>query len=146
MHLRKAILCLVLLGCCTTSFSQNLACPDIKTIQRVSGEFAWVTSQPGWEGYFAIPRFGRGHSDKIKFFKEARWLQLSNLNDATGVLECDYQGTYDDEVIRFVLSLNQTAQKPTGQNWACNFNPEFVPGPQCKCTGEASTCGAKPSN
>jgi hypothetical protein len=141
MTKRFVLICALLLA--ATANAAPFACPEVKTIQRISGEFSWITSEPGWEGFYAVPRFGRGQSSEIKYFKEARWIQLSNLNDAKGIVECDYVGNYNDEIIRFVLSMNQTTKKPTNLNWACEFNPDF-PGTQCKCTGEARVCVVEP--
>ncbi len=139
----KVVLLFLLLGANSLVMASQLACPDVRSIQRVSGQYAWVTAEPGWEGFFAVPRYGRGQSSEIKYFKEARWLQLSNLNNAKGIVECDYVGNYNDEIIRFVLSLNQNTQKPSNQHWFCEFNPEF-PGTQCRCSGEPHLCAVDP--
>lgn len=143
MRFFKTVLLGFLLLTSMAASATKITCPDLRDIQRVSGQYSWTTPTPGWEGFFASPYFGRGESVTLKYFKEARWLQLSNLNDSKGVLECDYVGNYNDEIIRFVLSMNQTTEKPRNQNWMCQFNPDF-PGQQCKCVGEAAQCWAEP--
>jgi len=114
-------------------------CPDVRTISRVQGEYAWKSTDGRWEGYFASPRYGRGESSHIKSFRQSRWMQLTNLNEALGMVECDYLGNYGDEVIRFAQVGTAATPKPQSTNWACQYNPSF-PGIQCTCSGEAAGC------
>lgn len=117
----------------------DIACPDVSSISRVPGEYAWESTDGRWQGYFASPRIGRGESANIKFFQQTRWIQLNTLPNSPGVVECDYLGNYDQEVIRFVSIDSTASAKPTGLHWNCEFNPE-VPGTQCLCTGDPGEC------
>lgn len=139
--MQRCFLCLLALGLfflAPLSHAMN-HCPDISTISRVQGEYAWKSTDGRWEGYFAKPRYGRGESSKIKTFQQGRWMQLTNLNEALGVIECDYLGNFDDEIIRFVQVGTAATPKPESLNWSCHFNPNY-PGVQCMCSGEAAGC------
>lgn len=114
-------------------------CPLPKDIQRVSGEYAWVSNDALFEGYFAAPQFGRGQSSQVTQFIEARWVQLTNQTNAQGMVECDYAGNVPDEVIRFTLLNAQAGPKPNANTWSCNFRPPF-PSPQCTCAGDPGIC------
>jgi hypothetical protein len=114
-------------------------CPDISTISRTPGEYAWQSTDGRWEGYFLLPRVGRGSSTQVVGFEEARWIQLTNLLNSSGVVECDYIGNNAGEIIRFVNNASTAMAKPTSNHWSCEFNSE-VPGTVCVCGGEASGC------
>jgi hypothetical protein len=132
-------LCSILLMLCSPFAFAKDACPEVGSISRVPGEYAWVSTDGRWEGYFVSPRIGRGDSNEVKNFRQARWIQLTNLIDSAGVVECDYQGNYGEEVIRFVQLSAASSEKPKSQNWSCELNPD-LPGTQCLCGGEATEC------
>lgn len=134
----KKILVACLL-CFTTSVLAQTTCPSVNSIKRTDGAYSWETSDPLWEGFFISPTFGRGHSTQITQFNQARWLQLSDLKNAKGVMECDYTGNHAGEIIRFVQVNHQASSKPTSQYWSCNSNTDF-PAEQCTCGGEVSQC------
>jgi hypothetical protein len=119
-------------------FAQS-TCPDPRTIKRTPGEYAWSSSDGRWEGYFASPRTGRGSSNLVLAFQEARWIQLTDLIDSPGITECDYRGNSMGEVIRFVSSTAEANQRPKDINWTCEQNPE-IPGVQCVCSGDPQSC------
>lgn len=120
-------------------FAAELICPPADTISRVPGEYAWESKDGRWQGYFAGPRVGRGSSTHVTDFQQTRWIQLNDLPDSYGVIECDYSGNFSDEIIRFV-SIDSTATKlPSGIHWSCDFNPQ-IPGTQCVCAGDPAEC------
>lgn len=137
MRLLLIISC-VLFVASATAFAGN-GCPNVKEIKRTSGEFSWYSLVPGWTGHFAYPMQGKGHSTEVKNFIEARWIQLTNLKDSQGYFECDYQGNYDDEVIRFMQAGTRANLKPTDNHWYCQLNPNF-PGTQCTCSMSTQLC------
>lgn len=132
------------LTCLLTVLAPVLACaletcPDISTISRIPGEYGWQSTDGRWEGYFLLPRVGRGNSSQVIGFEEARWIQLNNLINSAGIVECDYIGNGQGEIIRFVTNVSAAVPKPTDINWSCEFNPD-VPGTQCLCGGEPNGC------
>jgi hypothetical protein len=94
---------------------------------------------PGWSGQYVYPQQGKGSSTHVTRFVEARWIQLTNLEDSQGYFECDYQGNYDAEIIRFVQSGTRANVKPTDIHWSCQLNPHF-PGTQCICSASSELC------
>jgi hypothetical protein len=120
------------------AFAGN-GCPSVKEIKRTSGEFSWISQAPGWTGHFAYPQQAKGSSTHVTRFMEARWIQLTNLEKSQGYFECDYQGNYDDEMIRFVQAGTRANVKPTDSHWSCQLNPHF-PGVQCTCSTSTELC------
>lgn len=116
-----------------------IACPAVDDIQRVNGEYAWQSHNSLFEGYFAFPMVGRGQSSRVTQFLEARWIQLNDLNNPQGVVECDYAGNVAGEIVRFSLLNAQAGPKPNGYTWSCQYNPPF-PSTQCVCQGDSGTC------
>lgn len=114
-------------------------CPEASSITRVPGEYAWQSADGRWEGYFALPRTGRGDSNQVTFFLQARWIQLTDMLDSKGVVECDYTGNSNAETIRFVTNVSAATSKPRGPHWSCDFNPD-VPGTRCVCSGDSKDC------
>jgi hypothetical protein len=114
-------------------------CPSVSAIERTSGEFSWISKTPGWSGQYVYPMQGKGHSTHVTQFIEARWIQVNNLENAAGYVECDYRGNYDDEVIRFVQAGTRAQGKPTDIHWTCQLNPHF-PGVQCHCSASTQMC------
>jgi hypothetical protein len=117
----------------------NNTCPDVKEIKRTSGEYSWISYAPGWSGSYTSPIQGKGNSTHVTNFIEARWIQLSNLEDSQGYFECDYHGNYDGEIIRFVQVGTRANLKPTDNHWSCQLNPNF-PGVQCICSISTQHC------
>ncbi len=115
------------------------SCPGVKDIKRTSGEFSWTSQVPSWTGHYAFPLRAKGNSTEVTYFIEARWIQLTNLTESQGYFECDYQGNYDGEIIRFVQSGTHAGPKPTDTHWSCNLNPNF-PSPQCVCSAGSELC------
>ncbi len=136
---RYILLIASLLFTFSVSVYANNGCPTVKDIQRTSGEFSWFSKAPGWTGHFAYPQQAKGNSTHVLRFMEARWIQLTNLENSQGFFECDYQGNYDDEIIRFVQAGTRANVKPTDPHWACQLNPHF-PGVQCQCSAGAELC------
>ncbi len=124
--------------------ADTLHCPELTEISRVDGEYAWQTTNPLWEGYFAFPKVGIGQSSTVVSFLDARWVQLTDLKNAPGVVECDYAGNAPGEVIRFVLLNAQSSLKPHEYSWSCSFAPPF-PSTQCSCGGQPSQCNFEKS-
>ena len=136
--LLRTLLSILLIVISHSSIAAN-SCPDIKEIKRTSGEFSWTSDAPGWTGHFAYPQQAKGHSTHVTYFLEARWIQLTNLTDSQGYFECDYQGSYGDEVIRFVQAGTHANLKPKDIHWTCHLNPSF-PGTQCTCSMSTELC------
>ncbi|MFA6036789.1 MAG: DUF3757 domain-containing protein [Legionellales bacterium] len=141
MFVRMLLSSLLLLASFTSfaNMNANNTCPSLKEIKRTSGEYSWYSQAPGWTGHFAFPQHAKGNSTKVSGFIEARWIQLTNLENSYGYFECDYHGNYDGEVIRFVQAGTRADLKPTNINWYCNLNPHF-PGPQCVCSVSTELC------
>lgn len=116
-----------------------IACPEAQDIRRINGEYAWQSHNSLFEGYFAAPLYGRGQSSRIAQFLEARWVQLTDLTDPQGVVECDYAGNVPGEIIRFTLLNAQAGPKPDSFTWSCQFKPPF-PSAQCVCQGDPGSC------
>lgn len=129
----------ILLLCPLTLCAAEYVCPEVSSISRTPGEYAWESKDGRWQGYFASPRIGRGDSLTLKSFQQSRWVQLNNLLDSPGVVECDYLGSYGDEIIRFVSSDSAAMPRPTSTQWNCDFNPD-IPGTQCICSGQSREC------
>jgi hypothetical protein len=141
---------------CTTSLFAA-TCPPVATIQRIPGENRWVTSLPGWEGYFLAPTTGQGHSYRIARFSTASWVKTQDLADSLGFIQCDYIGNFagsDDldpsqapqgqvEVIRFTQTKTRTAtippHTPDQIAWNCTPTTRF-PQTTCQCTLELEHC------
>jgi hypothetical protein len=130
------IACLLMIN---AAWALPINCPELKDISRTNGEYAWQSQNSLWEGYFALPFYGRGDSSQVTNFLEARWIQLNNLKNPQGIVECDYAGNVPGEVIRFILLNAQGGPKPTDSAWACAFSPPF-PSAQCSCAGEPTQC------
>ncbi|MFI4955957.1 MAG: DUF3757 domain-containing protein [Gammaproteobacteria bacterium] len=114
-------------------------CPAPHDITRIDGEYAWRSNDSLFEGYFAVPQFGRGQSSEVTQFLEARWIQLTDLAKAKGFVECDYAGNVEGEIIRFSLLNAQAGPKPSAHTWSCSFHPPF-PSSQCTCAGDPGIC------
>lgn len=114
-------------------------CPELDQIKRVSGEYLWISKKPGWDGAFFLPFNGKGNSTQVTRFIGAQWIQVNNLTDGAGYVECDYKGNWDDEVIRFTQAGIHNTPKPTHPHWSCALNPNF-PGVQCTCSMGPSQC------
>lgn len=114
-------------------------CPSLDQIQRISGEYHWITKAPGWEGAFIAPHNGKGNSTQVIRFIGAHWIQVNNLTDGPGYVECNYQGNWDGEIIRFTQAGIHNTPKPTDQHWNCVLNPHF-PGVQCTCAMSPELC------
>ncbi|MGA2655813.1 MAG: DUF3757 domain-containing protein [Gammaproteobacteria bacterium] len=137
----KALSFIILLLSSTSLFAahSNANCPNLDEIKRTSGEYSWISYAPGWSGAFAFPQQGKGSSTHVAGFIEARWIQLTNLEDSQGYFECDYRGNYDGEIIRFVQAGTRANKKPTDNHWSCQLNPSF-PGVQCICSMSTERC------
>lgn len=133
----------ILVGCLLLLMAQSVmawnGCPRVADIQRTSGEYSWYSLVPGWTGAFIYPMQGKGSSTHVTQFIETRWIQLNNLDDSAGYFECDYQGNYDSEVIRFMQAGTMALPKPTHMHWSCQLNPHF-PGAQCVCSAGPELC------
>ena len=121
-----------------------VSCPDASDITRIDGEYAWQSHDSLFEGYFAMPQFGRGDSSQVTQFLEARWIQLTNLPNSPGFVECDYAGNVPGEIIRFGLLNAQAGPKPNSFTWSCSFKPPF-PSSQCTCAGDPGICAFEKS-
>jgi hypothetical protein len=75
-------------------YAKAATCPPINTIKRISGEYQWVTSEPGWNGYFIAPNAGRGRSYTVKSFLAASWVKTYDTIDSAGFIQCDYVGDF----------------------------------------------------
>lgn len=115
------------------------ACPEPKEIVRTPGENSWFSNKAGWEGGFYYPLPGTGHSTHISFFKEAQWIQVTNIETGLGHVVCDYQGNYQEEVIRIVQTREDITKRPKSVNWSCHINQTY-PSTACRCSGMASQC------
>lgn len=135
----RLITAALLLLCSPALFAAADTCPPLASISRTSGEYSWHSTDGRWEGYFVLPRVGRGSSNQVVAFQEARWIQLTDLRNSSGVVECDYAGNSPGEIIRFISNIAMATPKPTGNQWSCEFNPD-IPGTQCLCGGEALGC------
>lgn len=130
------LLCLPLLS---PAMNVPVQCPQPYEIKLTPGEYAWVTDDSRFEAYFVSPQAGRGFSTAVVGFAQARWMQLNNVPNSAGVVECDYAGNYGGEVIRVVQGDQQTSPKPMSQFWSCAYNPA-MPSTQCTCSGTLSQC------
>lgn len=129
------LLCLFL----NTSFAKITTCPPLELIQKTPGQNGWNTLLPGWQGRFDSPQIGQGFSDKVARFSEARWIKLNNLPDGPGKIECDYEGNYDGELIRFDQAGSYSTAKPTNDNWNCKVGATF-PTAICQCSMGVDYC------
>lgn len=116
-------LLLTLLTLSLAFVSQHLpaaTCPSIDSIKRVSGEYQWVTTEPGWTGYFIAPTTGRGRSYVVKMFLNATWVKAYDTIDSAGFIQCDYIGD-------FGYKKNQTATNQTTAVTPAATNPGGTP-------------------
>lgn len=131
--------CAVLLLLAPLGLFAGQSCPELDSISRISGEYGWLSTDGRWEGYFSFPLTGRGDSDQVKQFVEARWIRLTDLVKSKGMIECDYEGNMPGEIIRFVSNISAATDKPTDAAWNCTFSPE-TPGIECLCASEPGNC------
>jgi hypothetical protein len=115
------------------------SCPEPREIVRTPGENSWFSNKTGWEGGFYYPLPGKGYSTHISHFKEAQWVQVTNIETGLGHVVCDYQGNYDDEIIRIVQTREDITKRPKSVNWNCKINLDY-PSTACTCSGLASQC------
>lgn len=115
------------------------SCPEPKEIVRTPGENSWFVNAPGWDGGFYYPFPGTGHSTHIAHFKDAQWIQVTNIESGLGYVVCDYQGNYDGEVIRIAQMQEDITKRPKSVNWTCKINTDY-PSTACTCSGLASQC------
>lgn len=148
-------------------YSKASTCPSVETIQRISGEYRWTSTVPGWEGYFISPMTGKGRSYKITAFNNASWVKSNDTPDSTGFIQCDYRGDFTmtvkvpnpnykpedekspkeievptNEVIRFTQSKANGSYMPasTAKNaWTC-VNPAQLPDEACICMKKINEC------
>lgn len=114
-------------------------CPLISEIYRTPGEYSWNSKVPGWDGFFYSPRSAQGGSTELINFREARWIQLTNLPTSDGFVQCDYTGDYGDEIIRFTMSGRHVAEHPRGPQWIQEQHISF-PNVQAVCTDSERRC------
>lgn len=121
-----------------------LTCPSVEHIERQAGTYEWRTSDPGWVGRFVVPLNGKGHAYKVLRFVQAQWIQLKDLPDAPGVLQCDYIGDFEQEVIRFTQANAQITYRPHNIEWSCEHPTQF-PQVACGCSVSVVACSAPES-
>lgn len=121
------------------SLAQITTCPPVDLIERVPGENGWNTLFPGWDGRYEAPLLGQGFSSKVTRFESARWLQLNNLPDSPGKVQCYYDGNYDSEVIRFDQANSISAKRPRSEYWVCKVGGTF-PSTICECSMGVEFC------
>ena len=123
-------------------------CPAPDNIMRVEGSYDWKlkprkyrkgVNTEHWAGYFTMPLQGKGHSTAVKYFMEARWIQLNNLSTSPGFIECDYRGNYKKEVIRFSLKNAHAICRPKSNRWVYTLNAKF-PSVAAHCGGDPIMC------
>jgi hypothetical protein len=130
----KYLLCCSLLCLFSTiAFAKEMTCPPLELIQRTPGQNGWNALPPGWEGRFDSPQLGQGYSTKVIRFDTVRWVKLNNLPDGPGKIECDYDGNFDSEVIRFDQASYFSTKHPEGDMWNCKIGGDF-PSAICECS------------
>lgn len=141
LPLTKPVLTIVLLALMSPAMANDTAatCPTIDSINRTPGVYSWNSTDPGWEGQFAAPTSGRGYSNKVKHFIEARWIQFSNLPESPGYVQCDYEGDIGNEVIRFSQTKNKATKRPDSEFWTKVANLRF-PSIQRTCSYDMHLC------
>lgn len=147
-------------------YSKASICPPVDTIKRVSGEYLWTTTTPGWNGFFVAPKTGKGHSHKIKKFIGASWVKSHDSENSSGFIQCDYSGNFVDitetpnpkyqddpsnepknteiamnEIIRFVQhdSFSALITPEISKNWTCQSIIKF-PNVACQCFTDIEKC------
>ena len=114
----KFIIAFLPLSLSFVSLSSNATiCPPVDSIKRVSGEYQWVTTEPGWNGFFIAPTTGRGHSYKVKTFLNASWVKSYDAADSSGFIQCDYIGDFGVKKI-----TNQAVSAPVNPNAPTQVN------------------------
>jgi hypothetical protein len=153
----------------TSMYSKASTCPSVESIKRVQSEYLWVTSIPGWNGFFVAPKTGKGHSYKINKFLGASWVKAHDTQDSSGFVQCDYSGEFVEitelpnpkyaedpatepktleiamnEVIRFVQTNSYAAviTQEASQNWTCLPIIKF-PDVACNCFTDIEKCSFK---
>ena len=97
-------------------YSEAATCPPINTIKRISGEYQWVTSEPGWNGYFIAPTAGRGRSYTVKSFLAASWVKTYDTIDSAGFIQCDYVGEFGSPQNARINAQNNQVIMANNQN------------------------------
>ena len=146
-------------------YSKATTCPPVDSINRMKSEYRWVTTVPGWTGYFVVPT-SKGHSYKIDKFISATWVKSNDTPDSPGFIQCDYSGDFVtlkqvpnpeysndpvnqskfteiamNEVIRFTQSKASSAKISDNytKNWTCNSVIKF-PNAACTCFTDIDKC------
>jgi hypothetical protein len=82
---------------------------------------------------------GSGYSTQISEFKQAQWVQVTNIQHGLGYIICDYKGNFDDEVVRITQIREDVTKRPKNVNWSCTINTDY-PSTACTCSGLAGQC------
>lgn len=135
-------------------YSKAATCPPVSSIERISGEYAWTTTEPGWNGYFLSPTTGKGRSYVVKRFLAASWVKSHDTINSPGFIQCDYYGdasfqSSDDsnqsqtEIIRFTQKNANGAYMPYGpMAWTCKAVQTY-PNEACSCFSNLEKCTFK---
>ena len=114
-------------------------CPPIELIERTPGQNSWNALPAGWDGRFDSPQLGQGYSTKVARFDTVRWIKLNNIPDGPGKIECDYDGNFETEVIRFDQTSYFSTKQPLGDAWNCRIGGDF-PLAVCECSMGVDYC------
>ncbi len=95
-------------------YTNATTCPPLDSIKRVSGEYQWVTTEPGWNGFFVAPTTGRGRSYKVKMFLNATWVKSYDTEDSSGFIQCDYIGDFGSKKRSSQQAINPASTASTG--------------------------------
>lgn len=135
----RAILLVILFILSTTVFARMTTCPPVELVKRTPGQNGWNTLYPGWQGRFDAPLIGQGYSSEVARFSTVRWIKLNNLPDGPGKIECDYEGNFEGELIRFDQAGSFSTAKPVGDHWSCKVGADF-PNSICECSMSVDYC------
>jgi len=138
-YLKIIFFCILVCLLPNISFAKITTCPPLDLIQRTPGQNGWNTLFPGWQGRFDSPLIGQGFSSAVARFGGVRWIKLNNLPDGPGKIECDYEGNYDGELIRFDQAGYYSTPRPVGAAWSCKVSAEF-PTATCECAMGVEFC------
>lgn len=109
-------------------YTKAATCPPLESIQRKPGTYQWITTEPGWNGYFMSPTKGKGTSYKATRFIGASWVKTQDSANPTGFVQCDYMGDglFSHEIAANNTDSNQNAQANQNTNTYTRMNNQIT--------------------